>query len=133
MESKEFILFHQNNGEDVDLLLIKQELVEACTNVSQHPRHFKKLEESVKDLLNEFEIEPKVETPKHYSDSSDNNVDVISFTEEQLNGFVDAMLFNIIKYTVRLGRKDNEEKEVNKIYNYYFRLKEHLVNEGFYE
>ena len=32
------------------------------------------------------------------------------------------MVFNIVKYTTRLGRKDEEAKEISKIKNYYLRL-----------
>ncbi len=128
MESKEFIEKYQSTGkESKELLQLKTLIVEDCSNVSQHERHFKSLEQHVKELVELYNIEPSITVPEHYSNNS--KVDVISFTEEHLEGFKDALLFNIIKYVVRLGRKDDEDKEVEKICNYVERLKQHLIKE----
>lgn len=65
-------------------------------------------------------------TPKHYAGTD--NVDVIEFTRQQFthDEWVAAMKFNIIKYATRLGRKDDMNKEIDKIIDYAQRLKEGL-------
>ena len=65
-------------------------------------------------------------TPKHYAGTD--NVDVIEFTRQQFTNdeWVAAMKFNIIKYATRLGRKDDMNKEIDKIIDYAQRLKEGL-------
>ena len=43
--------------------------------------------------------------------------------------WIAAMKFNIIEYTTRLGRKDDIDKELDKIIDYAQRLKEELAHE----
>uniref|UniRef100_A0AB39C824 Nucleotide kinase n=1 Tax=Staphylococcus phage UHP46 TaxID=3234966 RepID=A0AB39C824_9CAUD len=73
-----------------------------------------------------YNVESKIETPTHYTGSQD----VISFLEDRIPaiGFVSSMIFNIVKYTVRLGRKDDEAKEVEKIRIYFTRMKNYMKN-----
>ena len=71
-----------------------------------------------------YNVTPKIETPTHYAGSQD----VISFLEDRMlpEEFVSSMIFNIVKYTVRLGRKDDEAKEVEKIRIYFTRMKNYI-------
>ena len=68
-------------------------------------------------------------TPAHYAGTD--NVDVIEFTRQQFGNeeWIAAMKFNIIEYTTRLGRKDDIDKELDKIIDYAQRLKEGLAHE----
>ena len=69
------------------------------------------------------------DVPSHYQGTGD--IDVIEFcrqhfTPEEFRG---AMKFNLIKYPTRLGKKDDEVKELEKIEVYAKRLKEVLAHE----
>lgn len=57
-----------------------------------------------------------IKTPSHYS----GKMDVIDFHKQTLepNTFVHVMLFNALKYVTRLGKKDEDIKELKKIYHY---------------
>ena len=64
--------------------------------------------------------------PAHYA--SENGVDPIAFlemhgTSEEVRG---AFKINVLKYSARLGRKDAELKEVDKIIDYAQRYKQYL-------
>uniref|UniRef100_A0AAU8GVR7 Nucleotide kinase n=1 Tax=Mammaliicoccus phage MSShimriz1 TaxID=3230127 RepID=A0AAU8GVR7_9VIRU len=84
------------------------------------------LDTNIKMLERYYDVTPNIKTPNHYAGSQD----VISFLEDRmLNAeFVCSMIFNIVKYTVRLGRKDDEAKEVEKIRIYFTRMKNFIEN-----
>lgn len=84
------------------------------------------LDTNINLLERYYNVTPKIETPTHYAGSQD----VISFLEDRMlpTEFVSSMIFNIVKYTVRLGRKDDEAKEVEKIRIYFTRMKNFIEN-----
>lgn len=84
------------------------------------------LDTNIRMLERYYNVTPKIETPTHYAGSQD----VISFLEDRMlpTEFVSSMIFNIVKYTVRLGRKDDEAKEVEKIRIYFTRMKNFIEN-----
>lgn len=84
------------------------------------------LDTNIHMLERYYNVTPKIETPTHYAGSQD----VISFLEDRMlnSEFVSSMIFNIVKYTVRLGRKDDEAKEVEKIRIYFTRMKNFIEN-----
>ena len=84
------------------------------------------LDTNIRMLEKYYGVESKIETPTHYAGSQD----VISFLEDRMlpEEFVSSMIFNIVKYTVRLGRKDDEAKEVEKIRIYFTRMKNFIEN-----
>lgn len=65
---------------------------------------------------------------KHYQSNTDNGIDLIDFWHMQMSPeeFQGAMKSQISKYAVRLGRKDDPVKELNKIIDYSERYKEKL-------
>lgn len=67
-----------------------------------------------------------IKTPSHYS----GKVDVISFHKQTLepDTFVHVMLFNALKYVTRLGKKDEDIKELKKIYHYLACAKDEIEN-----
>lgn len=67
--------------------------------------------------------------PSHYRGKD--GIDVIEFLRQQMTSdeFKGFMTGNIIKYATRLGRKDDEVKELEKIEVYAKRLKEVLAHE----
>lgn len=65
---------------------------------------------------------------KHYQSNTDDGIDLIDFwymqmTDEEFKG---AMKSNLMKYSTRLGRKDNKVKELNKIIDYAERYRDYL-------
>lgn len=78
----------------------------------------------------EFEIIKAVEEIKeqHYQSNTDNGIDLIDFWHMQMSNeeFQGAMKSQISKYAIRLGRKDDIIKELNKIIDYSERYKEKL-------
>ncbi|EJD5734876.1 DUF3310 domain-containing protein [Staphylococcus pseudintermedius] len=65
--------------------------------------------------------------PAHYGDSNKDLIDYWCerYSAEELRG---AFKSQISKYVVRLGYKDDEIKELNKIIDYATRYKQHLKN-----
>ena len=65
---------------------------------------------------------------QHYQSNIDNGIDLIDFWHMQMSPeeFQGAMKSQISKYAVRLGRKDDKVKELNKIIDYAERYKEKL-------
>lgn len=141
MDSKKFMTQQPKTNAELDA--IKVSILEQCDSVDLafqsmiynkgNSISLSFLMDSVKDLdaqidkLEEyFGVEKTNYKPDHYKGEQ---IDVIeytrlSFTPEQ---FYSIMLFNIIKYSVRLGRKDEEKKEINKIRSYFIRMKEALA------
>lgn len=133
LTSKEFILNQVHT--DVDLDALKIDILEATLVVSSGVTYFESGLLDRKDVVGSMEylgtliskleemydVEVQVSIPDHYAG---NVKDVISFTEDHFTTgeFVGAMAFNIIKYTTRLGRKDDKKTEIIKIRNYYERL-----------
>lgn len=127
MDIKEFL-----EGQPKSYYEDKQKLKESIINTSiqitkvnlEDFRELEKLFDDLRESIHILEIkygkETSIEIPNHYSGTKD----VISFLEEQFTdeAFVSSMVFNIVKYTTRLGRKDEEAKEISKIKNYYLRL-----------
>ncbi|RYR82067.1 DUF3310 domain-containing protein [Staphylococcus pseudintermedius] len=68
-----------------------------------------------------------VERPAHYGDSNKDLIDYWCerYSAEELRG---AFKSQISKYVDRLGYKDDEIKELNKIIDYATRYKQHLKN-----
>ncbi|WP_260845963.1 DUF3310 domain-containing protein [Staphylococcus pettenkoferi] len=69
------------------------------------------------------------DVPCHYKGAD--GIDVIEFCRQQFTyeELVGALKFNIIKYATRLGRKENDLEDLNKIGVYQRRLSEVLDNE----
>ncbi|PMC20507.1 hypothetical protein CJ235_02210 [Staphylococcus pettenkoferi] len=69
------------------------------------------------------------QVPNHYQGTD--GIDVIEFCRQQFthDELVGALKFNIIKYTTRLGRKENDLEDLNKIGVYQRRLSEVLADE----
>ena len=69
---------------------------------------------------------------QHYQSHRDNGIDLIDFWHMQMSEeeFQGAMKSQISKYAVRLGRKDDKVKELDKIIDYAERYKEKLQQEG---
>ncbi|KOR12034.1 hypothetical protein AMC75_11760 [Staphylococcus carnosus] len=67
--------------------------------------------------------------PSHYQGTGD--IDLIEFCRQQFTPemFRGAMMFTIMRYATRLGRKDENVKELNKIIDYAERYKEVLEDE----
>ncbi|AXF38270.1 hypothetical protein Quidividi_037 [Staphylococcus phage Quidividi] len=127
MDIKEF-LEGQPKSEYKDKQKLKESIINTSIEITKVNlddfRELEKLFDDLKEYIHILEInygkETNIEIPSHYSGTKD----VISFLEEQFTAeaFVSSMVFNIVKYTTRLGRKDEEEKEISKIKNYYLRL-----------
>lgn len=68
---------------------------------------------------------------QHYQSNTDDGIDLIDFWHMQMSEeeFRGAMKSQISKYAVRLGRKDDKVKELNKIIDYAERYKEKLQQE----
>lgn len=66
-----------------------------------------------------------VHHPAHYTSGSKEVIDIAheALTEEEFTG---AMKFNIIKYTLRVGKKDDPVQEMGKVANYADYLGKHL-------
>lgn len=66
-----------------------------------------------------------VHHPSHYTSGSKEVIDIAheALTEEEFTG---AMKFNIIKYTLRVGKKDDPVQEMGKVANYADYLGMHL-------
>lgn len=81
------------------------------------------------DIVKSEDCENNTDTPAHYKGKD--GIDVIEFLRQQMTPqeFKGFMTGNIIKYATRLGRKDDEMKEVEKIEVYAKRLKEVLAHE----
>ncbi|UVD42680.1 hypothetical protein [Staphylococcus phage vB_SauM-V1SA22] len=125
MDTREFIDSQiGNNKEATELKELKISIIEASLDVTHSLDdtlyYAKKLMKNVEQLELYYNVNSTTNTPNHYKGKKD----VISFLEEYfyINGFIDCMLFNIVKYTTRLGRKDDERKEVEKIKTYTERL-----------
>ena len=69
--------------------------------------------------------EDLVNHPSHYTSGSKEVIDIAheALTEEEFTG---AMKFNIIKYTLRVGKKDDPVQEMGKVANYADYLGMHL-------
>ncbi|MDW4523720.1 DUF3310 domain-containing protein [Staphylococcus saprophyticus] len=65
---------------------------------------------------------------KHYQSHTENGIDLIDFWHMQMSDeeFQGAMKSQISKYAVRLGRKDDKVKELNKIIDYAERYRNYL-------
>lgn len=130
MNAKEFMKTQEQVGDYLDKLKIT--IIEDAISVSKEWQNdsndldytLKSLGESIGLLEDFYDISVETELPEHYKGSKD----VIAFLEEHFSydGFVDSMIFNIVKYTTRLGRKDEADKEVRKIKTYYVRLEKHI-------
>lgn len=130
MNAKEFMKTQKQVDDYLDKLKIT--IIEDALSVSKEWSNdsndleyaLSSLGESISLLEDYYDITVDVHLPEHYKGSKD----VISFLEEHFSydGFVDSMIFNIVKYTTRLGRKDAVEKEVEKIKTYYVRLERNI-------
>lgn len=69
------------------------------------------------------------DVPCHYQGTD--GIDVIEFCRQQFTHeeLVGALKFNIIKYATRIGRKNQDVEDVEKIGDYQRRLKEVLADE----
>jgi len=113
-----------------DILVQSRDIDNLITYLSLGSGSYSDLEERCNALdksisrLEEYYDVPKINyLPQHYAGKS---MDVIEFCRVtfSIEQFCAMMLFNIIKYTVRLGRKDSEAQEIKKIRTYFIRLKE---------
>lgn len=130
MDAKEFIQAQAQVEDYLDKL--KVTIIEDALSVSKEWSNntndlgyaLSSLGESIGLLEDYYKVSVDVNLPEHYKGSKD----VISFLEEHFSydGFVDSMIFNIVKYTTRLGRKDAVDKEVQKIKTYYVRLERNI-------
>lgn len=130
MNAKEFMQTQEQTNEYLDKLKIT--IIEDALSVSKEWSNdcndldytLRSLKESIELLEDYYNIKSQVDLPNHYKGQKD----VIAFLEEHFSydGFVDSLIFNIVKYTTRLGRKDQEEKEVQKIKTYFVRLECHI-------
>lgn len=130
MNAKEFMQTQEQTNEYLDKLKIT--IIEDSLSVSKEWSNdcndldytLRSLKESIGLLEDYYGIKSQVDLPNHYKGQKD----VISFLEEHFSydGFVDSLIFNIVKYTTRLGRKDQEEKEVQKIKTYFVRLERNI-------
>lgn len=134
MEVKEFLETQGNDEKDIKKA--KECVLENAIYVNQDTSLFEEPSEqvlnhlgtSIVELCNVFGCTVRkedVSIPKHYN----GNKDVIQYLQEDVfskEQFVGSMIFNIVKYTTRLGRKDNNYKELLKVYTYYVRLREGL-------
>lgn len=82
-----------------------------------------------KDYECSEENESVKQPPSHYKGTGD--IDLIEFCRQQFTPemFRGAMMFTIMRYGTRLGRKDEKVKELNKIIDYAERYKEVLEDE----
>lgn len=64
--------------------------------------------------------------PAHYTAGSKEVIDIAheALTEDEFTG---AMKLNIIKYTLRVGKKDDPQQEMGKVANYADYLDRHLA------
>ena len=69
-----------------------------------------------------------VKHPDHYMNGQKELIDIMHelLTPEEFTG---AMKFNIIKYTLRVGKKDAPQQEMGKVVNYADYLAMHLAGE----
>lgn len=65
---------------------------------------------------------------QHYQSNTDDGIDLIDFWHMQMSDeeFQGAMKSNLMKYSTRLGRKDDKVKELNKIIDYAERYRNYL-------
>lgn len=65
---------------------------------------------------------------QHYQSNTDDGIDLIDFWHMQMTDeeFQGAMKSNLMKYSTRLGRKDDKVKELNKIIDYAERYRDYL-------
>lgn len=65
---------------------------------------------------------------KHYQSNTEDGIDLIDFWHMQMTDeeFQGAMKSNLMKYSTRLGRKDDKVKELNKIIDYAERYRNYL-------
>ncbi|MDW4214809.1 DUF3310 domain-containing protein [Staphylococcus saprophyticus] len=65
---------------------------------------------------------------KHYQSNTEDGIDLIDFWHMQMTDeeFQGAMKSQISKYAIRLGRKDDKAKELNKIIDYAERYRNYL-------
>lgn len=65
---------------------------------------------------------------QHYQSNTDDGIDLIDFWHMQMTDeeFQGAMKSQISKYAIRLGRKDDKVKELNKIIDYARRYRNYL-------
>ena len=134
MDTKEFL---ETQGKDKqELKEIKREVLDNAFYVTQDINLFDEPSEQVLDYLGAAILDlsnyfgytitkEDISIPSHYN----GEVDVIQFLQEEYftrEQFVGSMVFNIVKYTTRLGRKDDTYKELVKIFTYFVRLREGL-------
>lgn len=116
-----------------EYIKVKEDVINNAINVKNDVYLFNKHSEQVLEYLKEsinhmfvyYSVDNEKPTiPNYYN----GNKDVIQFLQEDVftkEEFVASMVFNIVKYTTRLGRKTKDTiSDLNKIYNYYTRLKE---------
>lgn len=68
---------------------------------------------------------------QHYQSNTDNGIDLIDFWHMQMTPeeFQGAMKSNLMRYSTRLGRKDDRIQELKKIEDYARRYREKLEQE----
>ncbi|MCE5000965.1 DUF3310 domain-containing protein [Staphylococcus pseudoxylosus] len=78
-------------------------------------------------------VTKKAENAKqqHYQSNTDDGIDLIDFWHMQMTPeeFQGAMKSNLMRYSTRLGRKDDRIKELKKIEDYARRYREKLEQE----
>ncbi|MFF5907874.1 DUF3310 domain-containing protein [Staphylococcus cohnii] len=69
---------------------------------------------------------------QHYQSNTDDGIDLIDFWHMQMSPeeFRGAIKSNLMRYSTRLGRKDEEIAELNKIIDYAERYREKLEQEA---
>lgn len=132
MEDYNFGLNHLTSQEKVGVFKLEllQKLTREMIPVGEvREQDIKECLNLVVSLVNTYEevsttdIRSKVfniSTPEHYKGKQD----VIAFSKENMdeNQFSQVMMFNMLKYTTRLGKKDDKVKELEKIYHYLYQL-----------
>lgn len=134
MDVREFL---ESQGKDNESIKkAKQNVLDNAISVNQDISLFKEPSEQVLNYLGRSIVElcnvfgctidkGDISIPEHYN----GNKDVIQYLQEDVfskEQFLGSMVFNIVKYTTRLGRKDDNYKELLKVFTYYTRLREGL-------
>lgn len=115
--------------EKYELLTMLTETIEKSdmgyTNINKIVGVFLNLVELYDTISDEEKVSiTDIKTPSHYS----GKVDVIGFHKQTLepDTYIHVMLFNALKYVTRLGKKDEDIKELKKIYHYLECAKEEI-------
>lgn len=130
LEVKQFLkeqgITINNDLIQVDLIYYALKVYESVDSYSMRELYLKSLRMTMDTALDIMNIQPTVFTPKHYTGKED----VISFLGNRMSdeAFTASMVFNIVKYTTRVGRKDSVKSELTKIHHYVTRLEEHLYD-----